>query len=83
MKPVMNVTFEKTFKVLQDNPPQSLLLSGQPGVGLCTIARTLAGKHIADEIHPKDSKEQVDDQAGTINVETIRGLYDKPRATYA
>jgi DNA polymerase-3 subunit delta' len=82
MKPIMNVTFEKTFKVLQDNPPQSLLLSGPRGVGLLTIAHTLAGGSISDELHPKDSKEHDDDQNGTINVETIRGLYDKTRAKY-
>jgi DNA polymerase III delta prime subunit len=82
MNPVMNVTFEKTFKVLQNNPPQSLLLSGHSGVGLLTIARVLAGGNIADELHPKDSKEHIDDQAGTINVETIRGLYDKTRTKY-
>ncbi len=82
MKPVMNVTFEKTFKVLQDTPPQSLLLSGHSGVGLLTIARVLAGGDISDELHPKDSKDNTDDQSGTISVEMIRGLYDKTRAKY-
>jgi DNA polymerase III delta prime subunit len=82
MKPVMNVAFEKTFKVLQNNPPQSLLLSGYTGVGLLTIARALADVFITDELHPQDSKNNIDDQSGTITVEMIRGLYDKTRAKY-
>lgn len=82
MKPVMNVTFEKTFKVLQNDLPQSLLLSGHNGVGLLTIAKALAGVSISDELHPKDAKDNTDDQNGTISVEMIRGLYDKTRAKY-
>lgn len=82
MKPVMNVTFEKTFKVLQNDLPQSLLLSGHNGVGLLTIAKALAGGSISDELHPKDAKDNTDDQNGTISVEMIRGLYDKTRAKY-
>jgi DNA polymerase III delta prime subunit len=78
----MNATFKKTFEALRQNPPQSLLLSGANGVGLLSIARQLAGSTIMDEIHPKDSKENSDDQNGTINVETIRELYGKTRAKY-
>ncbi len=78
----MNATFQKTFEALRQNPPQSLLLSGASGVGLLSIARQLAGGIPMDEIHPKDSKDNIDDQNGTVNVETIRELYGKTRAKY-
>ena len=78
----LNATFQKTFDALRQNPPQSLLLSGAAGVGLCTIARELVSGVIMDELHPIDSKEHADDQNGTITAEMIRGLYDKTRAKY-
>jgi hypothetical protein len=62
--------------------PQSLLLSGEPGVGLLTTAAWLAGKSIAGELHPKDTKGNIDDEGGTITVEMIRRLYEQTRAKY-
>jgi replication-associated recombination protein RarA len=61
--------------------PQSLLISGEKGVGLLTIAKWLAGPQLAAELHPQDAKEHVDSN-GTITVEMIRRLYEQTRAKY-
>jgi len=64
---------------LQANLPQSLLLSGQEGVGLYTIAKRLSPAAIAAILSPHDSK-GTPDKNGTINVEMIRQLYEQTRA---
>lgn len=69
---------QRRLDVLIDNLPQSLLLSGEPGVGLGTIAVNIAGRELAATIKPTDAKGEVDD-FGTINVETIRDLYGHTR----
>lgn len=67
---------------LKIDPPQSLLLSGQKGVGLFAIASWYAGNQVAGIIRPRDSKDTIDDENGTISVEAIRRLYDQSRARY-
>lgn len=64
---------------LQANLPQSLLLSGQEGVGLFTIAKRLSPAARAAILSPHDSK-GTPDKNGTINVEMIRQLYEQTRA---
>lgn len=64
---------------LANNLPQSLLLSGPTGVGLATLARQIAGKHLAGFIQPQNQKGEVD-QEGTVSVEMIRELYDATRS---
>lgn len=71
---------QKKLAVLQKELPQSLLLTGEPGVGLGTIAKDLAGKNLANLIEPHDSKGQVSHEVGTIAVEVIRQLYEQTRA---
>lgn len=73
---------QKTLGNLQKNLPQSLLLSGERGVGLMTIAIQLADKNLAGEIVPIDAKNQIDHDSGTITVEMIRRLYEQTRAKY-
>ena len=64
---------------LAANPPQSLLISGERGVGLHTIARALAEGSVAAEILPQDTKGNPTEN-GTISVEAIRTLYEQTRA---
>lgn len=73
---------KKTLERLADNLPQPLLLSGEKGVGLFTIASWLAGSNIADEIFPKDTKGQRDDHTGTISVDAVRHLYEQTRTKF-
>ena len=61
--------------------PQSLLISGQTGVGLATAARRLAGSGLMAVIEPTNVKEQVDSN-GTISVEAVRKLYEQTRGKY-
>lgn len=82
MPPTLHPQALKTLSSLQDNPPQSLLLSGYYGVGLLTIATWFAGSSLAGVIRPQDSKEHVDSESGIISVEMIRRLYDQTRAKH-
>jgi DNA polymerase III delta prime subunit len=68
--------------ILAEHLPQSLLLTGEPGVGLLTIARQVAGKQLVAVLHPQDAKEN-DDPTGTISVQMIRRLYDQTRAKHS
>lgn len=61
--------------------PHALLIYGQPGVGLLTIANALGGAAIVSRISPKNAKDEVD-PAGTISVETMRQLYDQTKTKY-
>lgn len=57
--------------------PQSLLLSGDPGVALEPAMRYIVSSS-AFVVEPDDSK-----TAPTISVETIRSLYDQTKSRYA
>lgn len=79
---LVHATSQKQLDMIMRDMPQSLLLSGKRGVGLYTIARSLAGRQLAAEIRPQNAKEQTDDENGTISVEMIRGLYSTTRAKH-
>lgn len=69
--------------LLRQNLPHATLLTGEPGVGLATISRYLAGRELAAFIEPirnKDDKEIIDHHTGTIAVAVIRSLYDRTRS---
>ncbi len=80
MQLVTHPTTALYLTALQTDLPQSLLISGAPGVGLMTIAKSIAGNRLASIIQPVDKKEQIDQTSGTITVELIRRLYDQTRA---
>jgi DNA polymerase III delta prime subunit len=79
---VINSTSQKRLDILKEHLPQSLLLGGESGVGLLTIARELASKQLVAVLQPQDAKEQIDAISGTITVEMIRRLYDQTRARH-
>lgn len=60
--------------------PHAVLLSGESGVGLATIAKAIAGREVATYIEPLDNKGNPDHTSGTISVAIIRNLYDQTRA---
>lgn len=78
LHPVTKRQLESCIKDL----PQSLLLSGQAGVGLKTIAQCIASKNQAGLIQPKNTKGELDAKAGTISVEVIRELYNQTRTKH-
>ncbi len=74
-------TTKRRLDILSSELPQSLLLRGEPGVGLLTIAKQLAGDDLALILRPENAK-GVFDQQGTIAVEKIRDLYDQTRSKH-
>jgi DNA polymerase III delta prime subunit len=65
---------------LQSTLPQALLLSGPRGIGLGTIAHKLDAHALAAILQPRTTKGDIDGEAGTISVESIRNLYDQTRS---
>jgi len=68
---------QKTIVAMAYDLPQSLLLCGPSGVGLHSIARSIAGRELSGEIESEDTKNA---KGGTISVETVRGLYSQTRS---
>lgn len=64
---------------LGEHLPQSLLLSGEEGVGLSSVAKTIASHNVTAILEPTDSKEAIDHARGTISIEVIRRLYEQTR----
>ncbi|HSW78186.1 MAG TPA: AAA family ATPase [Candidatus Chromulinivoraceae bacterium] len=77
---IIHPVSRRTLSSLANNLPQSILICGERGVGLYTIARALAGNHIAAELFPKDVKDNRDSESGTLTVEMIRRLYEQTRS---
>lgn len=82
MQPVVHPATEKTLRRLAKTLPQSLLINGERGVGLKTIAAQLAGKELGALVQPQDAKGNTDSENGTITVEMIRNLYEQTRAKH-
>ncbi len=79
-KPILNPASEKTLIAITKNMPQSLLLTGENGVGL-----SVAGLYIAElvQIEPTiilpEKDEKIDLDKGIISVDIMRRLYDETR----
>ena len=71
---VYNPRTEQRLAQLAQQPPQSLLLVGAPGLGLMTAARQVAGR-TALILRPHTSQGHNDQQRGTIRVDDIRSLH--------
>lgn len=78
-EPVIHPSTRVQITALMKHMPQSLLLSGERGVGLATIAKWMAGSAFAGSSQPRNAKGEVDPQ-GTIGIEVIRSLYAQTRA---
>ncbi len=60
--------------------PHALLLTGEKGTGLATIAHSIATSDLQLFITPLDAKGDTDHETGTITVAAIRNLYEQTRA---
>jgi len=78
---IVHPSSQKKLDQLAQELPQAVLLSGEKGTGLYTIAKHLAGKRFAGELRPQDIKENPDEN-GTIRVEMVRSLYEQTRAKH-
>lgn len=63
------------------NPPQSLLISGERGIGLQTIAKALAARTVVALLQPQNAKGDLDEN-GTISAEAVRKLYEQTRTKH-
>lgn len=79
MKSVIAPAFRSQFQELSRQLSQAVLLTGEKGIGLTTIARGIAGPSLEQIISPVNAKDEIDEARGSINVETIRALYETTR----
>lgn len=80
MKLYINTTSEKQLERLAESESQSLLLTGQQGIGLLTISKEIfgkTGKRLYIVYPEKDSVVDIDH--GVIGVDSIRRLYNETR----
>lgn len=77
------VTLQR-LDTLAAHPPQSLLLTGQTGVGLLTAAQLIvAGQDKPQIIRPTDTKGNTDYIQGVIRIDQIRSLMQLARGKVA
>lgn len=79
-KLAINPSTEKIIDAIINDLPQSLLISGEKGVGTGTIGLFLAKKlGIRPTVILPEKDEKVDIEKGIINVDIMRRLYDEVR----
>jgi len=84
MTPVLNPQTERDLQSLRGDLPQSVLLSGEVGVGLGTIARFIATSlQAVPMVILPEKNDKIDLEKGSIAVETIRDLYEQTRTKRA
>jgi DNA polymerase-3 subunit delta' len=84
VKPLIHPASDHILSLLMKNLPQSLLITGPEGIGLSMVSRYVAesiSKIFITVLPEKDEK--VDIEKGTINVASIRKLYDQTRTKSA
>ncbi len=74
---VLHPTTEALVTRVRAHLPASLLIEGDPGVGLMTIARDIAGAELVAILEPTDKDGKIDHQKGSIKIEAIRDLYSR------
>jgi len=79
-KPIINPTSEKLFSAIITKLPQSLLITGESGVGISTIARYIAEFHkVSPMVILPEKDEKIDIDKGVIGIDAMRRLYDETR----
>ena len=77
-EPILNPLTNKLIQIVADNLPQSTLLCGPSGVGLCTIAKYIASlSNLAPTIILPEKDEAVNLETGIISTDIIRRIYDQ------
>ena len=74
MPPIVHSSIHNTIEQLRANLPHGLLVIGDPEDAM-RIAKYLAGKDLADIIHPTDAKGVIDTQKGSVKVDQVRDMY--------
>jgi len=80
MKPIINPTSEKLLLAITKKLPQSLLITGEHGIGLSTIGKYIAELHKTIPVIVLPEKdEKIDIDKGVISVDSMRYLYNETR----
>lgn len=77
---IIHPTTKRQLESLQSNVPQSLLLSGETGSGVTTIAREYAGRLVS---HSSQIYMLYPDEKDTITIDMVRELYVTTRSRHA
>lgn len=81
MKPIINPATKDILDNLVKKMPQSLLLTGQKGVGLAEIAKYLSNQISTDiSVILPEKDDKIDLEKGVITVDIIRDLYSRTRS---
>jgi len=84
IKPIINSSSEKLLIAISNRLPQSLLITGQSGVGLTTISLYIAELLKVNPIIILPEKdEKIDIDKGVISVDIMRRLYNETRTKTA
>jgi len=76
MSPIYNPETKQLLKKIQGSLPHALLLEGQDGAGLFTVAANLGGPNVAALIQPTDTEGNVDiSSKGIIRLAQIHELH--------
>lgn len=79
MKLVLHPSLEPAIAELRNTLPQGVLLTGEIGVGLGTLARDIADHNLVKIITPSDKDGARDAVNGSISIAEIRALYASTR----
>lgn len=78
--PIINPASEKLFSAITQKLPQSLLITGENGVGISTIARYIADFYkVSPMVILPEKDEKIDIDNGVIGIDVMRRLYDETR----
>jgi len=84
LKPIINPSSEKLIIATAKDLPQSLLLSGDKGVGLSTIAKYMCSLcKVKPTVILPEKDEKIDLEAGIISVDIMRRLYEDTRSKHS
>jgi len=84
VKPIMYPASEKMLVAVTNNLPQSLLLTGETGVGLAVISKYIAElREVTPIVILPEKDEKIDLEKGIISVEIMRRLYNETRTKTA
>jgi DNA polymerase III delta prime subunit len=80
-KPILHSSTANYLQILLSDLPQSLLITGKPGVGLSTIASYIASSlNVTPLVVLPEREEKIDILKGTITIDIIRRLYEQTRS---
>ncbi len=84
VKPIINSSNEQLFLSVTNKLPQSLLITGEKGVGLSTIAKYIVTlRNIIPTTVLPEKDEKIDIEKGVIGVDIMRRLYDQTKTKNA